>query len=67
LSELDSAEYSVNGSEWKAARPTTGMTDSLAHDYVVEAELPKGSEWTVAVKVEDENDNVAVKKITLRP
>jgi hypothetical protein len=67
LSELDSAEYSVNGSEWKAARPTTGMTDSQAHDYVVEAELPKGSEWTVAVKVEDENDNVAVKKITRRP
>jgi hypothetical protein len=67
LSELDSAEYSVNGSEWKAARPTTGMTDSQAHDYVVETELPKGSEWTVAVKVQDENDNVAVRKITLRP
>jgi hypothetical protein len=67
LSELDSAEYSINGSEWKAARPTTGMTDSLAHDYVVEAELPKLSEWTVAVKATDENDNVAVRKITLRP
>ncbi len=67
LSELDSAEYSVNGSEWKAARPTTGMTDSQAHDYVVEAPLPTGSEWTVAVKVQDENDNVAVRKITLRP
>jgi hypothetical protein len=67
LSELDSAEYSVNGSEWKAARPTTGITDSQAHDYVVEAPLPAGSEWTVAVKVQDENDNVAVRKITLRP
>ncbi len=67
LSVLDSAEYSVNGSEWKAARPTTGMTDSQAEDYVVEAELPKGHEWTVAVKATDENDNVAVHKITLRP
>jgi hypothetical protein len=43
------------------------MTDSQAHDYVVEAPLPTGSEWTVAVKVQDENDNVAVRKITLRP
>lgn len=67
LSGLDSAEYSINGSEWKAVRPTTGMTDSQAHDYVVEAPLPATAEWTVAVKVEDENDNVAVRKITLRP
>ena len=67
LSSLDSAEYSINGSEWKAARPTTGMTDSQAHDYVVEAPLPTGSEWTVAVKVQDEKDNVAVRKITVRP
>ena len=67
LSDLDSAEYSINGSEWKAVRPTTGMTDSQAHNYAVEAELPKGSEWTVAVKVQDEKDNVAVRKITVRP
>ena len=66
LSPLESAEFSVNGGEWKAVRPTTGMTDSLAHDYVEAVANPTGSEWTVAVKVTDENDNVAVRRIVVR-
>ena len=67
LSDLDSAEYSVNGGDWKAARPATGMTDAASLDYVVEAPLPKGSEWTVAVRVSDANDNVEAAKIVVRP
>jgi hypothetical protein len=67
LSDMDSAEYSVNGSDWKAARPVTGMTDAASLDYLVEAPLPKGSEWTVAVRVSDGNDNVEVGKIVVRP
>ena len=67
LSDLDSAEFSINGGEWKPARPVTGMTDSAALDYQVDAALPTGTEWTVAVRVSDENDNVAVSKIVVRP
>ena len=67
LSDLDSAEFSVNGGEWKPARPAGGITDSAALDYVVETALPAGAEWTVAVRVSDENDNVAVSKIVVRP
>jgi len=67
LSDLDSAEFSINGGEWKPARPVTGITDSAALDYLAETELPAGTEWTVAVRVSDVNDNVAVSKIVVRP
>ncbi len=67
LSDLDSAEYSVNGADWKPARPVSGMTDETSLDYVVEAPLPPGTEWTVAVRVTDENDNVEVSKVVVRP
>jgi hypothetical protein len=66
LSSLDSAEFSVNGGEWKPARPTTGITDSPAHDYAAEAEAGPGTEWTVAVRVADENENQAVRKVVVR-
>ncbi|MBI5084916.1 MAG: hypothetical protein HZB13_10020 [Acidobacteria bacterium] len=66
IAALQSAEYSINGGEWIAAPPTTRMTDSLAHDYVVDAEKPAASEITVAVKVTDENDNVTVRKVTVK-
>lgn len=67
LSDLDSAEFSVNGADWKPARPVSGMTDEASLDYVVEAPLPAGTEWTVAVRVTDENDNVEVSKVVVRP
>ncbi len=67
LSDLDSAEYSVNGADWKPARPVGGMTDAASLDYAVEAPLPPGTEWTVAVRVSDENDNAEVSKIVVRP
>jgi outer membrane protein assembly factor BamB len=66
LSALQSAEYSVNGAEWVEAMPTTRMTDSPAHDYVVELPKPATGEITVAVKVVDERDNVVVKKVVVR-
>ncbi|MBL0156042.1 MAG: hypothetical protein IPP47_02850 [Bryobacterales bacterium] len=66
LTALQYAEFSVNGGEWISARPTTGITDSLAHEYAVETAKPAGAEFTVAVKVADENDNVTVRKVTVR-
>jgi hypothetical protein len=67
LSDLDSAEFSVNGGDWKPARPVNGMTDAASLDYAVEVPLPSGTEWTVAVRVSDENDNVEVSKVVVRP
>jgi hypothetical protein len=66
LSDLDSAEYSINGAAWRPARPTTGITDSPRHDYVVEAPAGAGDEWTVAVRVSDAMENQAVRKVTVR-
>ncbi len=66
VSSLQSAEYSVNGGDWIAAQPTTRITDSQEHEYAVEGVKPAQTEITIAVKVADELDNVAVKKTTLR-
>jgi hypothetical protein len=66
LSALASAEYSINGGAWVAVAPTTGITDSSVHDYAVEVDKPAGAEFTIAVKVVDEGDNVAVHKTVLR-
>jgi hypothetical protein len=65
LTALQYAEFSVNGGPWISAQPTTRMTDSLEHEYAVETAKPAGSEFTVAVKVADENDNVTVRKVTV--
>jgi hypothetical protein len=66
LSPLASAEYSVNGGEWVAVAPTTRMTDSPSHEYSAEAVKPANGEMVVAVKVADEYDNVAVRKVVIR-
>jgi hypothetical protein len=66
LTPLASAECSVNGGEWVAVMPTTRITDSQRHDYAGEMKKPAGADFTVAVKVSDEHDNVAVHKTVLR-
>lgn len=66
-SALSSAEYSLNGGAWVAAQPTTRITDSRSHDYAVEIDRPAGpAEFTIAVRVTDDHDNVAVHKTVLR-
>lgn len=67
LTPLLSALCSVNGAEWVYAPPTTGITDSLAHEYEVVLDKPATPEVVIAVKVSDENDNVTVQKTVLRP
>jgi len=66
LTALQFAEFSINGGEWISAQPSTRMTDSPSHEYAVDTAKPAGAEYTVAVKVADENDNVAVRKVTVR-
>jgi hypothetical protein len=66
LTPLQFAEFSINAGRWIAAQPTTRMTDSQRHEYSVESDKPIGNEFTIAVKVADENDNMTVKKVTIR-
>lgn len=66
LSNLDKAEYSVNGGDWTVVEPTTKLTDSQEHDYVLTLDKTAG-EMTVAVRVTDEYDNVAVEKVVVKP
>lgn len=65
LSALQYAEVSVNGGAWVDAEPTTGITDSLQHDYEMALPRPAGTEFVIAVRAADERDNVAVRKVIL--
>ena len=63
LSPLGYAEYSINGEEWKYAPPTTKLTDSKEHEFLVDTAKPAGCELTIAIKVSDANDNSATAKL----
>lgn len=65
LSVISKAEYSVNGGEWKTAEPTTRLTDSAEHDYVLTLDGP-ATETTIAVRVTDYYDNQAVDKTVVK-
>jgi hypothetical protein len=56
------AEYSVNGGEWVVVQPTSRLSDSPEHEYVLTVEST-GSEQTIAVRVADEFDNQSVDKV----
>jgi hypothetical protein len=65
LNWLDKAEYSVNGGDWMVVEPTTRLTDSQEHDYRVAIDAPQG-EATIAVRVDDDNDNQAAAKVVVK-
>jgi sugar lactone lactonase YvrE len=65
LSVLGKAEYSVNGGDWQVVEPTTRLTDSMEHEYRIA--LPRAAgERTVAVRVEDAEENKATAKVVLK-
>ena len=63
LSWIEESEYSVDGGQWKEMLPVTRLFDSRELDYDFTTEEVKPGEHTVAVRVADENDNVAVAKV----
>ena len=65
-SKIASASYSLDGSEWFAAEPATGLFDSSSVDFDFVAHSAGETPQTVAVRVEDERANVAVAKILIR-
>ncbi len=66
LSVVEKAEYSLDGHEWTIVEPTTRLSDSLEHDFVLTLDNPGPGEHTVAVRVSDEFDNQSVEKVVIR-
>lgn len=66
LTVIDKAEYSLNGGDWVVVEPTTMLTDSLHHEYVLSIPNAAPGEQTIAVRVSDEFDNQTVEKVIVR-
>ena len=65
-SQIQSAEYSLDGGEWLLAQPTTKISDAPSHDYVLVLENVTSGEHRVAVRVTDDYDNQSVAKTVIR-
>jgi sugar lactone lactonase YvrE len=65
LSNVDKAEYSLDGGDWTVAGPVTKLSDSPELDYELNLDAPAG-EHTIAVRVADDCDNQAVDKVVVR-
>jgi len=65
LSNLGRSEYSLDGGDWTVAEPVTKLTDSPALDYELTLDAAAG-EHTVAIRVVDDNDNLAVDKVVVK-
>ena len=66
LSTIVQAEYSLNGGEWTAVKPVSGISDSLEEEYIVEVEATPAKEHTIAVRVTDQFDNQSVAKLIVK-
>jgi hypothetical protein len=65
-SQIQRAEYSLDGGTWLVAEPTTKVSDSQEHDYVLNLTDIAAGEHTLAVRVYDDYDNQAIAKTVLR-
>jgi sugar lactone lactonase YvrE len=63
---IHGAEYSLDGGEWLVIEPTTKVSDSPGHDYVLTLERVSPGEHTIAVRVSDDYDNQSVAKTVTR-
>jgi len=64
-SNIDKAEYSVNGGEWLPIHPVNKLTDAPEEEYRLEIDRGTG-EQVIAVRVSDEYDNQAVDKVVVK-
>jgi hypothetical protein len=64
-SDIDKAEYSINGGDWCVVEPVTRLNDSKEEDYRVTVDRT-GGETTVAVRVADEFENQSVAKVVVK-
>ena len=66
LSVIDHAEYSVNGNEWTVVQPVTRLSDAPELEYRLIIQRPAPGEYTIAVRVADEYDNLSVGKTVIK-
>jgi hypothetical protein len=64
-SNIDKAEYSVNGGEWLLIHPVSRLSDSPEEEYRLTLDRGQG-EQVIAVRVNDEYDNQAVDKVVVK-
>ncbi|HEY6391425.1 MAG TPA: hypothetical protein VIX89_09115 [Bryobacteraceae bacterium] len=65
-SDIDKAEYSVNGGEWLLIQPVNKLSDSPEEDYHLTIDRPSPGEQVIAVRVTDEYDNQTVDKVVVK-
>ncbi|MBZ5618272.1 MAG: hypothetical protein LAQ69_05975 [Acidobacteriia bacterium] len=65
LNNIGKAEYSLDGGEWTVAAPVTKLSDSPELDYVLSLDAGPG-EHTIAVRVEDDYENLAADKVVVK-
>jgi hypothetical protein len=63
---IQSAEYSLDGADWKRTLPTSTLYDSRDLSFDFEVDAAGTGEHTVAVRVCDSQDNVATAKAVVR-
>jgi hypothetical protein len=66
LSNLDKAEYSLDGGDWLVAPPVGQLSDSSQLDYELKIDGVAPGEHTIAVRVQDEYDNQSTEKAVVR-
>lgn len=66
LSNIEKAEYSLDGGEWMIVPPVTRLSDSRQLSYDLEIKNASAGEHTIAVRVSDEYDNQATAKVIAR-
>jgi hypothetical protein len=64
LNNITKAEYSLDGGEWTVVEPVTKLSDSLDLDYDVTIDAGPG-EHTIAVRVQDDYENLATDKVVV--
>ncbi len=65
LSNIDKAEYSIDGGEWTVAAPVTKLSDGPQLDYNLTLDVSQG-EHTIAVRVTDAYGNIGIEKVVAR-
>jgi sugar lactone lactonase YvrE len=65
LNTLTKADYSLDGGDWTVVSPVTRLSDAQELDYELPVDAAPG-EHTVAVRVQDAYDNVAVEKVVVK-
>ncbi len=65
-SNIDRAEYSINGGDWILVEPRTKLSDAPEAEYAITLDRQGSGEQTVAVRVTDSYDNQSVEKLVVK-